>query len=171
MFTVELKGIDEALRNLDKIKASMFTGPQKAAMRASARELRKALNAAISASGASRAAKRKARATVRHRVLRARGLRGNWAGKAGFGVGKSPIKPATTRGVGISYRNIHWLVLGTQDRYTKKGKYTGRVPPLFKGLMSQAYNSARERMLEAARLSLEKSLEGQLRRLQKKIGG
>ena len=57
-------------------------------------------------------------------------------GKAGAAVG---IKRAASiaaakagrgkrRGVGISANNIHWYIMGTASRYTKKKRHTGRMP-------------------------------------------
>lgn len=53
--------------------------------------------------------------------------------KVGLGVGKrtkSKKQRGTKKGVGISKENIHWLTLGTGHRATKKGKSTGRMPPV-----------------------------------------
>jgi hypothetical protein len=54
--------------------------------------------------------------------------------KVGLGVGKrtKSKKQRDTKkgGVGISKENIHWLTLGTGHRATKKGKSTGRIPPV-----------------------------------------
>ena len=57
-----------------------------------------------------------------------------FSSKAGPGVGaafkkKVKRKGDTHKGVGMSGNNIHWLVLGTDDRQTKKTKRnTGRIP-------------------------------------------
>ena len=57
-----------------------------------------------------------------------------FSSKAGPGVGaafkkKVKRKGDKPKGVGISGNNIHWLVLGTDDRFTKKTKkHTGRIP-------------------------------------------
>ena len=58
---------------------------------------------------------------------------GIYEGKAGGGVGakrngrnKTPRK---RRGVGISKNNVHWYLLGTKGRRTKRGRYTGVMPP------------------------------------------
>lgn len=64
--------------------------------------------------------------------------------KVGFGVGRQR-KPAQRDrpGVGVSKSNIHWFVLGTQDRYTKKGYYRGKVQPYFQGMLGQAIQDLR----------------------------
>lgn len=54
--------------------------------------------------------------------------------KVGFGVGKRSKTPKRSKasiargGVGMSKQNIHWYVLGTKDRTTKKGWRRGRMP-------------------------------------------
>ena len=55
--------------------------------------------------------------------------------KIGAAVGKRGKSSKTSakirtgrKGVGISKKNIHWWFLGTQQRTTKAGKQTGRMP-------------------------------------------
>jgi hypothetical protein len=62
--------------------------------------------------------------------------------KVGAGVGKASKAEATrsgknTGGVGIGGPNIHWAVLGTEDRTTKAGKSTGAMPPIMPNLMNE----------------------------------
>lgn len=51
--------------------------------------------------------------------------------KAGAGVGKrtKAVDRANKPGVGISKQNIHWWVLGTNQRTRKGGGSTGAMPP------------------------------------------
>ena len=62
-------------------------------------------------------------------------------------------------GVGLSHRNIHWFVLGTKDRYTRDGKYRGKMAPYFVGVLPQAVVSAQERALKRAEEALKKELQ------------
>ena len=67
--------------------------------------------------------------------LKVQRFSGNVTAKVGFGVGKSHGKQAPRSGknrggVGISGANVHWIVLGTADRYTKDGSYRGRIEAL-----------------------------------------
>jgi hypothetical protein len=66
-------------------------------------------------------------------------------GKAGFGVGRRKKFKAIAKkdrsgrkGVGLAIENIHWYVLGTKERFIKKGgkngfprkgQSTGKMPP------------------------------------------
>jgi hypothetical protein len=64
--------------------------------------------------------------------------------KVGFGVGKQPKKKqrGNRPGVGISKTNIHWLLLGTKNRTTEKGKSTGAMPPVGKGWLKNGLKAA-----------------------------
>lgn len=42
-------------------------------------------------------------------------------------------------GVGISGQNWHWPVLGTAKRYTKSGRYTGRMPKMVPDFMAKVW--------------------------------
>lgn len=45
-------------------------------------------------------------------------------------------------GVGISGQNWHWPVLGTAKRYTKSGRYTGRMPKMVPDFMAKVWASS-----------------------------
>ncbi len=66
-----------------------------------------------------------------HTTVGRRGLRvgRSYVGKVGFGVGRgyaARSKRSNGRsGVGVSGNNVHWFILGTQDRFT--GKRSWRV--------------------------------------------
>lgn len=87
---------------------------------------------------------------------------GQLCAKAGLGVGKgakNTKKRAGKKGVGISKQNIHWFVLGTEDRYTgtrswrtskggrrskptgKARRFTGRMPAVLDGVVQSAVSS------------------------------
>lgn len=59
--------------------------------------------------------------------------------KVGFGVGKHKKHktPRTRPGVGVAKQNIHWFVLGTEDRFTQAGKFRGRIQPAFSGIIEK----------------------------------
>lgn len=128
----------------------------KAGIRASLSPLVKAMKAAVNSSGASTRMKRAARVTINSRFGKVRGgAKGEVQAKAGFGVGKQTIarkakaaaRAKAGKGVGISSTNIHWPVLGTQDRKTKSGKPTGAMPTVFGGLAAKAFRSAKSAMM------------------------
>lgn len=60
-------------------------------------------------------------------------------------LGKTARRNAGKKGVGIGLRNVHWMFLGTRDRYTKRGKYTGSMnAPLFGAVKAGVSASASE---------------------------
>lgn len=75
--------------------------------------------------------------------------------KVGAGVGKSAKAEAKDRigkpGVGIGGANIHWFILGTQERNQKSGKSTGTMQPQMPGLIKDATMQARGEMLNIMR--------------------
>jgi hypothetical protein len=92
----------------------------------------------------------------------------DYVGKAGFGVGKaSKAKKAkaakragdkSRRGVGVSANNIHWFVLGTAERKTKKGHATGAIEAMLAGFVAKASQSSSSRITEAARKKITQVL-------------
>lgn len=62
-------------------------------------------------------------------------ITGQQEAKVGAAVGKKQsairafVRPGKKRGgVGISANNIHWYIMGTDRRYTRKKAYRGRMP-------------------------------------------
>ncbi|KKK76871.1 hypothetical protein LCGC14_2859270, partial [marine sediment metagenome] len=117
------------------------------------------------ASEASPELKREARKTIGARFAKRRHSQVREA-KVGFSVGKK--KKAIQRaqaargkrieagksgggGVGFSAANIHWFVLGTDERHQKSGKPTGKVEGVFGGVTRQALASSAGASLAAAR--------------------
>jgi len=136
------KAIDRRLANLSK------RGSQRAitaGVNAGMTPIVKAIRAAINATSASSELKREARKTVGKRFKKARGR--TREAKAGFAVGKKKKQ----HGVGISSRNIHWPVLGTDERATKAGGSTGQMPAELEGLTKGAFAASKEPSLIAAR--------------------
>lgn len=75
--------------------------------------------------------------------------------KVGAGVGRgSKAEPKGNRssgGVGIGGQNIHWFILGTQNRVTESGKSTGSMPSQMPRIIQNATTSARSEMLAIMR--------------------
>lgn len=78
--------------------------------------------------------------------------------KVGWSVGQKRDKSEESsrgwgKGVGITGKNIHWMVLGTKKRYHKNGTYTGRISRKWgrglRGLMKGAARVSRRRTLKA----------------------
>lgn len=65
------------------------------------------------------------------------------AGSKGSGVRWSHGRTADNpRSVGVASSTVHWFVLGTADRRTKKGAYRGKMPAFFKTTLQDAIRSA-----------------------------
>jgi len=131
--------------------------------------LAKAFRQQIKNSNASDEMKREARRTVGKRFRRGGtsriGKTSTPVAKVGFAVGKrqkqiSAAKKARGkrvaksgkkgRGVGISAANIHWPVLGTDERRHEGGKSTGRMPDVFRGLARRVIASVSSVAIAAA---------------------
>lgn len=144
------------------------TKAEKAGVRAALTPLSRAIRSAINSSPAPSAVKRAARATVGRSMKRAKsGIgKGYTTAKAGFGVGKQTAKQKEKaserakkgRGVGLSKANIHWAVLGTKKRSTRKGKSTGAMPPLLEDVTQRAFSAAQRAMLDAARDKIRQTI-------------
>lgn len=95
----------------------------------------------------------------------------NPSGKTGAGVGvkakkrkeqkqKRDKKREGRPGVGIGAENVHWFVLGTQDRKTKKGVSTGRMPPqvpdIVKDGVTSSWSAAQQKMIDHIRAEIPK---------------
>lgn len=88
--------------------------------------------------------------------------------KAGAGVGikrskltkqleKQKVRRAGHPGVGISAANIHWFLLGTEERVTKEGHKTGRMPPQMQAIKAgyqKSESQAIAAMKDMAKLKL-----------------
>ncbi len=76
--------------------------------------------------------------------------------KTGFKVGKKKSKQdkrskSTSGGVGIGIANIHWFVLGTDERQQSSGRPTGKIEPVFGNVTDQAMATSSGAALAAAR--------------------
>jgi hypothetical protein len=84
--------------------------------------------------------------------------------KAGGAVGikksKGVPKGGTRGGVGIGAANVHWYILGTAERRTKKGANRGRMPP--HDIVKDAVNS--RQIVNFIKRELPRELEEQVRK-------
>lgn len=164
-----LKGLDKLLRTLNTTRDKTTKKCARAGTNAGLTALTKAMRAAVNSTPASSAIKRAARKAIGKslKASRGTGMKGIVGGKAGFSVGKQSKKKreaakarsmAGGGGVGISAANIHWFVLGTDDRYHKSGHPTGKIEDVLKGVVPSATMAARGDMLEAARKKITQVL-------------
>ncbi|WP_455387492.1 hypothetical protein [Petrachloros mirabilis] len=162
-----IEGLEQLKHKLNALETLGSQRIALAAARGMVTPIKGAIRRGVNSATAPPAVKRAARMTIGSTVKK--NLNG-YGMKAGFGVGKqSKAKrpAATTRakgkktGLGISSRNIHWLVFGTGEgsvlagtrfktagsdtvrkskakgrgRETKKGKGTGSTSAYFKGVL------------------------------------
>lgn len=73
--------------------------------------------------------------------------------KVGMGVGKKKSKIAP---------HAHLIILGTQDRYTKAGRYTGRIEPL--PAVKRGYAASRTTAKQKIADVLKKSIASQAKK-------
>jgi len=126
-----------------------------AGIRAGMTPIAKAMRAAINEAEASAELKREARKTIGKRFARAYKSTLREA-KVGFSVGKKQKTLKKTgggasRGVGASARNIHWFVLGTDDRFLKTGHSTGQIENVFGAVTRAAVATSAVASVNAAR--------------------
>jgi len=91
---------------------------------------------------------------------RARGLAGRTIGvNTSRGVKVGFVKRGNTS-AGLSGRNIHWWVLGTYYRATKRTKqFRGRIRPHLQGLLERAVSDAKSEVLARAQERLEREVD------------
>lgn len=165
----DLQGFDQLLAKLTKLEDKKEKRIARAGVSAGIKALVAAQKAAVNSAPISGALKAAARKAIGKRIVKDQGA--IVAGKAGFGVGKSTRKKREsahqrhmrgqggaheTKGVGASAANIHWFVLGTQERETAGGHGTGEVPSLLAGAIQTASTGAGEAMINAARDKIKK---------------
>jgi len=164
MLTATVTGdrlIDRRLANLTKkgTKRAITAG-----IRAGMTPMARALRSGINATSASRKLKRAARKSVAKRFKKNRAANVREA-KVGFGVGRGKGKvSAMGKGVGISKQNIHWFVLGTDQRQTKDGQKTGRIEDMFSGLAQAALASSAQPAMDAARAKISQVIAQEARK-------
>lgn len=160
---VQVLGWKQLDRKLDRLKRSSSRTALRAGINAGMVPIARALRTAVNATSASPQLKRAARKAIGKRFAKAkRGMaRGQYQAKVGFGVGKmtkrarEKAEAHAGRGVGITKDNIHWFVLGTDEREQKTtGRATGRIAGIFEGLLAKVAASSAPAALEAARAKI-----------------
>jgi len=154
---VSVDGVDQIVRKLRRLRDSGADKAATSATRAAARVIEKGIKDAIP--GQYRDAKKAVGRRVRNR-------KGKVVAKVGAGVGKRPgkAKDRTKRGgVGLSKNNIHWAILGVQDRQTKSGSNRGQHGGFLAGVVQQGASNSQIRaavaMREAAKKEIEKAVK------------
>lgn len=146
------------LRHLEKrgAKRAMTAG-----INASMTVLSRAMRAAVTATDVHPNIKREARRSVGKRFKRGgtnrMGVTTAEVAKVGFKVAKPKAAQGkktqgTSRGKGVSVRNIHWFVLGTVERrHDTTGRPTGKIQGVFGNVTAQVMASSSGPALAAAR--------------------
>ncbi len=167
-----ITGLQAADRKLRRLATTASDKAITAGIRASMTAIAKAMRAAVNSTSASSELKREARKAIGSRFAKPKmgKRRGIKEAKVGFGVGKSgkAVKRAVAargkriaggksggKGVGISSANIHWFVLGTDDRATKAGHATGKIVNMFGGVTRLAFAGSAMTATEAARAKIQ----------------
>jgi len=121
-----MTGVNETIRNLHKINASVARPAVASGMRKGLAVVRKAIKKECEHPSVA--------ATVSSRFTRGRKRNTHIYAKVGLGVGKrrpGRFNKSGTRnkyGLGMSNYNIHWYAIGTGERVQKTtGRYTGRM--------------------------------------------
>ncbi len=150
-----------------------------AGIRASMTPIARAMRAAINSSDATAELKRAARASIGARFGKTRRITERRA-KVGFSVGKKAkqiraayrSKKVDGKGVGISAANIHWFVLGTDERTLKKGSArgpkaghpTGKLVGVFGDVTRHAMAGSMAASVAAARKKISQVIEREAKR-------
>jgi hypothetical protein len=169
-----LQGLDDLRATMGMLKDKTAQKAAKAGVNAGLKIIADAVKREINGLPISGELKAAARATVNKRLRKKEGQ--DSTGKVGFGVGAKTAKKKETaharylrgqggghetRGVGVSASNIHWFVLGTEDRSTGMqtvGTYQGRRVRRFSGhafhhtgrISSMTFAGVIERAVESA---------------------
>ena len=176
--TATLLGPKELNRNLDRLSRSGSKRAIVAGIRAGMQPVARAMRAAINASEASPELKREARKTIGARFNKTRHSQVREA-RVGFSVGKKvkQIRGAQAArgkrieagksggsGVGVSAANIHWFVLGTDERHQKSGHPTGQIANVFGNVTRLALTASTGPSLAAARRKITQVIEREARK-------
>lgn len=167
--TAVLLGDKELDRKLRRLGEKSSKKAIVAGIRASMTPIAKAMRAAINASEASPELKREARKSIGARFGKVFGRSDVREAKVGFSVGKKQKKLKKTGGgksggVGVSARNIHWFVLGTDEREHKSGRATGQIANVFGQVTRLAMAGSAAASLAAARKKIKQVIEREARK-------
>jgi hypothetical protein len=173
-----LLGDKELDRKLKRLAANSSKKAITAGIRAGMAPIAKAMRAAINSTSASSELKREARKTIGARFGKTRKIQERHA-KVGFGVGKraAAVKRAKAArqkrieggrsgggGVGISAANIHWFVLGTDERHQESGHPTGQIANVFGDVTRLAMAGSMAASVHAARRKITQVIEREARK-------
>jgi len=192
-----MRGLKELTQTLNTLATTGAKRAAKAGLNSSLAALLQGMKAAINAAAIDSPHAAELKAIARKALgKRLEKQHGGTSGKAGFGVGKGKAlqrKLATAAkrhlkvggaGVGISASNIHWFVLGTRERDTgmkthgrgakarqvptgRASHPTGRIQPLFGGVIASAVEASQGAMIEAARAKVEQVLAAEAAKARK----
>jgi hypothetical protein len=134
---MHVTGVEQLRKKFAKLANEGVKKAVKAGVGGAMTVMARAARAEINASSASPALKREARKTIGRRIVRSD--EGGLTAKVGFAVGKSTkrvrakaaAKAAgrTGDGVGVSSNDIHWFVLGTEERFHGHKTVWGTLRP------------------------------------------
>ena len=174
--TRDVAGLDQLLRNLNTCQDRVGKKALRAGINAGMSPIMKSMRRAIgmiptpSGGGGRRQANlaKEAKKSIGKKLKK---RRGEYEGRVGFAVGKKMPKNLPDRpgrpGVGISARNIHWFVLGTDIRQHKSGKQVGEIKPLYEDVTDMAVAMSRNEILNAWRKKYKQTLEREVNKLPK----
>lgn len=151
-----LSGLSEITRKLERLQKGGADRAMLSGARAAAKEMEAGIKDAIP--GRYRSARKGIGRRVRRKA-------GEIVAKVGAGVGKqSPPKRQRKRpGVGLGKRNIHWAILGVQNRQTKQGQNRGRHEGFLAGVVQQGAATAEIRAALAMRQAVQKEIDKAIR--------
>ena len=179
---VAVSGLKELDRKLKRLASTASDKAITAGVRASTTPIAKAMRAAVNATSASNELKREARRSIGSRFAKPKAgkRRGIKEAKVGFSVGKAgkAVKRAVAargkriaggksrgKGVGVSAQNIHWFVLGTNERRHKSsGHPTGKVKNVFGGVTRIAFAGSAVTTVQAARRKITQVMAREARK-------
>jgi len=69
------------------------------------------------------------------------------------------LSAGRTKGEGIAAANIHWWVLGTDERTLDSGQPTGKMQPVFEDCIQQALAASQGKVLAASRKAITRAIE------------
>ncbi len=169
--TAVLQGDKELIRKLNDLGSKGAKKATRAGIRAAMTPVAKAARAAVNAAPGSPELKRAARKAIGNRFAARTGT-----AKVGFGVGKASRAKRSAakqraiagasgerKGVGVSAANIHWFVLGTQERRTSK-RATGRIESVLANVIPNATMQSAGASVEAARQKIQQVIEREARK-------
>ncbi len=153
-------GDKQIRRQLAHLKKRVAKRAMTSGINASMTALGKGLRAAINATNVDSNMKKEARRSIGKRFKRGgtsrMGITTAQVAKVGFKIGKTKAQQkkrtqGASRGVGVSVRNIHWFVLGTDERAHDSGSPTGKIQGVFGDVTAQAMASSSGAAIAAAR--------------------